>query len=170
MKDEIEKLNKDLLLPDYDVLLLGDGSGTIASKASAWSCFRYLKDVNKLEFHYGAHSLGTNNYVELLPYFTVLWLDLYERHATPRRVQIVSDSELTVRQGRREYQRNANGFLWNGLDYLESVGYNIMYKHVARNSNVLHAACDALAGRLRKEMEGFRLTAHKECGIISRVD
>lgn len=170
MKDKIQELVNNLALPDFDVLLIGDGSGTVASKASAWTCWRYLKASGSLTLHHGTNSFGSNNFAELLPYVSVLWLDMYERQAaglrTPRTVVIVTDSELTAKQGTGEYSRNTNGILWAGIDYAQSAGYNIIWKHVKRNSNPFNTVCDQNAGKLRKEIEKFQLTTDKAWGKI----
>ena len=168
MQEIINKLNNDLDLPEYDVLLIGDGSGTVSTKCSAWGCFRFLLETEKLDYYFGGSNLGTNNFAELIPYLNVLWLDHYEGHDIPRRVQIISDSELTVKCATGEYARNYNLPIWNIVDYFKKLGYDIKWKHIARNSNQLHALCDKYAGQLRKEMERFQLTGAKECVMIEQ--
>lgn len=166
MKNKIQELINNLTLPDFDVLLVGDGSGTVYNKASGWACWRYLKSNDSLKLHCGAATVGSNNFAELLPYISVLWLDMYEWRAsgapTPRTAVIVTDSELTAKQGTGEYSRNANGILWAGIDYAQSAGYSIIWKHVKRNSNPFNTVCDRNAGKLRKEIEKFQLTAQEE--------
>lgn len=164
--EDIEKLSSELNLGVYDALLICDGSGTVAATPSAWGCWRYLKATKKLEFHLGATTLGTNNFTELMPILGVLWLDHTEKHARPRQIQVVSDSEVTVKCINKEYGRNANLILWNLLDFMIAEGYLISAKHIKRNSNQFHEACDKYAGGLRKRILDFSLTANKELGII----
>lgn len=166
----MNNLIKELDIKDFDVVLVGDGSGTIYKKASSWACWHYLKSSGSLDLHFGTFSFGTNNFAELIPYVSVLWLDAYTKPAIPRDVVIVSDSELTVKQGTGEYAKNANGILWSGLDYARSAGYNITWKHVKRNSNPLNAKCDEVAGRLRKEIDGFKLTRLETSDRIKQSD
>lgn len=164
--EDIETLSSALKLEEYDALLIGDGSGTVAATPSAWSCWRYLKASKKLELHHGASTFGTNQFAELMPYLGVLWLDHYEKHARPRRIQIVSDSEVTVKCGNKDYGKSANLILWNMLDFLSDEGYLIKWKHVNRNTNDFNAACDRYAGNLRRQIKEFGLTANKESGIM----
>jgi len=153
-KSEIIKLSNQLGLPNYDLLLIGDGSGTIAKQPSGWACYVYDSNSEVLSFHFGATTLGTNNYAELVPYINVLWLDsVAVVHQKPRRIEIVSDSELSVKCGNREYSRNSNCLLWASLDWLELNGYTIHWNHVPRNSNPFSLACDQRAGQMRKEVE-----------------
>jgi ribonuclease HI len=154
MLEEIKSLN----LPPYDVLLIGDGSGTIATKCSAWACWRHIAQTDKLELHCGSFSFGTNNFAELIPYIGVLWLDYYEKPIFPRHVCIVTDSEVTAKCGNGEYSRSSNTFLWKQVDMLQEAGYYLKWKHISRNSNRLSAACDKLAGQLRRETEKIMLT------------
>lgn len=161
----IEKLTSSLDLPDYDVLLIGDGSGTVAQKCSAWACW-YCKPNETPVLHTGTFSLGTNNFAELIPYVSVLWLDAYQKPATPRTVVIVSDSELTVRQGTGEYSKNTSQILWDWIDRMRSIGYHIIWKHVKRNTNPFSAICDREAGNLRREIEKFQLTNGQASGKI----
>jgi ribonuclease HI len=163
---DISNICQDLELSDCDLILIGDGSGTVADTPSAWSCWRYLVSEKILDFHFGTTSFGTNNYAELFPYLATLWLDHTEKHPLPRKVGIISDSELTVNCGSGKYARNFNLPLWAGLDYLIQTGYIIKWKHIPRNSNPWHALCDRVAGKLRKQMKEFQLTTAKDPDIM----
>ena len=117
----IKQISNELCLPNYDLLLLGDGSGNSAHTCSSWGCVSYSPLTSKVEIHFGAQTVGTNNFAELIPYLTVLWLDNTEKHIFPRKIQIVSDSEVSVKCGNREYNRNGNLSLWASFDYLEQL-------------------------------------------------
>lgn len=166
MLAEINQLRSDLSIQEYEVLLVSDGSGTVATRASAWCCVRHQKSDNLIDIHYGSANLGTNNFAELVPIVNTLWLDSYEKHKLPRKIVVVSDSELTVKCGNREYARNFNLMFWKSLDYLESIGYTIHWKHVPRNSNPLNSLCDKMAGSLRREIEEFQLTDNQTSDMI----
>ena len=68
------------------------------------------------------------------------------------RVQIVSDSELTVRCGNGVYQRKANACLWAAVQWFELNGYLLAWRHVRRNSNAWSALMDSVAGQARRLM------------------
>jgi ribonuclease HI len=146
---EIHNLINELSLPSFDILLIGDGSGTVVDTPCGYACFGYEFTSKEVNIFYGGTSNGTNNFAELIPYINALWYYNYKNNE-PSNVLIVSDSELTVRHGNRQYSRNSNKILWASLNYLESIGYNIVYKHVARNSNPVNKECDRIAGEIRK--------------------
>ena len=95
----LEELARQLALPDFDLLLVGDGSGTVYDRPAGWACVAYERCTGRVVLHAGAASGGTNNFAELVPYVQALW-SYHQQHgqpAAPVRVQVVSDSELTVR-------------------------------------------------------------------------
>jgi ribonuclease HI len=154
-----ENLSAQLKLPKCDLLLIGDGSGTIINKPCGFTCIAY--DVHRQQYRIcsGCMSNGTNNFAELIPYVHALWCDYYVQPKNlsgnliqDRRVEIVSDSELTVKQGNKIYTRSANSMLWAAIDSLVVAGYNIHWNHVLRNTNELSTLCDKLAGELRRKM------------------
>lgn len=160
---DLEALTSELSLPEYDLLLVGDGSGTTSNEACAWACVAYNKITGEIDIHNGSMSCGTNNFAELIPYAQALWhFDQYFKTvAKPNqqgRVEIVSDSEVTVRCGNGVYTRKGNGFLWNGIEWFEKNGYTIHWTHVKRNTNRFSKRCDWLAGETRIALEKLRRT------------
>lgn len=158
---ELEALSSELSLPEYDLLLLGDGSGTTCHESCGWACVAYNKLTDDIEFHNGSMSCGTNNFAELIPYCQALWHfdQFYKTVAAPGvagRVEIVSDSEVTVRCGNGIYARKGNGFLWSGIEWFEKNGYNIHWTHVRRNTNKFSKRCDWLAGETRISLDKLR--------------
>lgn len=152
MNQEMESLASELGVPDFDLMLVGDGSGTTAEKTCGFACFAYNRRSGESKVHYGALSHGTNNLAELMPYIHALWH--YHVTANPInrvRVLIVSDSEVTVRQGQGVYGRNANACWWNAVNWFEKNGYVISWRHVRRNTNTFSKLCDRHAGKLRKD-------------------
>lgn len=153
----LESLARELCLADFDLLLVGDGSGTVYHQPAGWACTAYDRRKGKAVLHAGAASCGTNNFAELVPYIQALWhhhQDHGQEPATPVRVVIVSDSELTVRCGGGQYSRNANGCLWAAVDWFAANGYRLSWRHVRRNTNPWNAWADQLAGRARVLMQG----------------
>jgi ribonuclease HI len=151
----LEQLIRDLGRPVCDLLLVGDGSGSVYSLPAGWACTAYDRRKRRAVLHAGAVSGGTNNFAELAPYLQALWYH-HQEHGqkpnTPVRVVIVSDSELTVRCGNRQYGRNCNLCLWAGIDWFEQNGYRLTWRHVRRNTNAWNAWADAVAGQLRSFM------------------
>jgi ribonuclease HI len=151
----LEQLARDLALPGCDLLLVGDGSGSVYNQPAGWACAAYDSRKRRAVLHAGAVSGGTNNYAELAPYLQALWhhhQDHGQAPVTPVKTVIVSDSEVTVRCGNRLYSRNANLCLWAAIDWFEQQGYQLTWRHVRRNSNPWHAWADTIAGRMRYAM------------------
>jgi ribonuclease HI len=154
-KEILNQVSLELNLPAYDLLLIGDGSGTVKDKPCGFACISYDKLRDNIKIHTGALSHGTNNMAELFPYIHALQCDILEvgpMDKGNRYVEIVSDSELIVKQGRKIYGRYSNRALWKAIDGFEELGYTIHWNHVSRNSNVLNELCDKLAGEMRKKL------------------
>jgi ribonuclease HI len=152
---DLTALAQQLGLADFDLLLIGDGSGTVYDQPAGWGCVAYDRHKDQVVLHAGATSCGTNNFAELFPYVQALWHH-HQVHkndlAGPIRVQIVSDSELTVRCGNGLYARNANACYWASIAWFETHGYSLTWSHVPRNSNPWHTLMDAVAGALRRQI------------------
>lgn len=158
---DLEQLSKELALPEYDLLLLGDGSGTTSEQSCGWACVAHNKILGTVEMHNGSLSCGTNNFAELIPYVQALWHfdQSFRELVTPgqvARVEIVSDSEVTVRCGNGVYARKGNGCLWGGIEWFEKNGYTIHWTHVRRNTNKFSKKCDWLAGETRISLDKLR--------------
>lgn len=152
----LEALAEKLNLPGYDLLLIGDGSGTTYSQPAGWACVAYDVFTAQTTVHVGGLSCGTNNFAELAPFLQALWHDHQDHgQAVNRRVRvtIVSDIEVTVRCGNRQYSRNANACLWAGIAWFEEHGYELTWVHVRRNSNEWNTWVDYVAGVSRNVME-----------------
>jgi ribonuclease HI len=157
--EEAEKLASQLGISDFDLLLIGDGSGTIHNNPCGWACVAYDRNRKQITFHNGASSSGTNNYAELAPYIHALWHYHYDKtnRKNETKVAIVSDSEVTVKCGNGEYTRSSNKILWASVLYLEEQeGYKIFWKHVHRNTNIFSKKCDWFAGRSRQSLDELR--------------
>lgn len=153
-----EDIAQNLGVSEFDLMLIGDGSGTTIEKECAAACFSYDRDLYQVRRHYCTFSHGTNNFAELVPYVHALWVLSYLQPAKElRRIVIISDSEVIVRQGQGRYARNSNTCLWAAIKQLEQESYVITWVHVPRNSNPISTACDRLAKILKKH-----LTTHQQ--------
>jgi ribonuclease HI len=149
----LDQLAQDLHLPTIDLLLIGDGSGTVYDKPAGWGCVAYDHRQQQVTLHAGALTTGTNNFAELMPYVQALWFhhqDHGQAPVTPVSVVIVSDSEVTVRCGNKRYARRANACVWSAISWFETNGYQLHWHHVRRNSNGWSAFMDNIAGQARQ--------------------
>lgn len=152
-KADMEELASALNLGEFDLLLVGDGSGTTHAKACGWCCHYYDRRTGEVVTHSGGTSGGTNNFAELMPYVQALWYDQACKQMGQRRVAVVSDSEITVRCGNKVYVRRANACLWRAIEWFEENGYTFAWTHVRRNTNPVSTRSDKIAGASRKLFE-----------------
>lgn len=138
-----------------DFMIVCDASGTILKNHSASCCIIYEKSINHTKIIYHGWNYGTNNFAELQAAVTGLTYLDFVFTSGKYSVDIVSDSEITVKGGNKEYTRGANQSLWNSIEFFENRRFNIKWNHVPRNSNPLSSLCDSIAGDLRKEMLRF---------------
>ena len=138
--------------PETDIFLIGDGSGTTLHGSCGWAVWVAEPPFKRARLLTGSLSNGTNNTAELFPYLQALHF-LNCENPRPRKVVVVSDSELTVRCGNRIYGRQANAPLWAMLDWFETQGWTIRFHHVRRNTNELSRLADHHAGMARIAMD-----------------
>ena len=152
----LEALAKELHLPDHELLLVGDGSGSVYDRPAGWACVAYDRPKQQTTVHAGALTCGTNNFAELAPYVQALWHH-HQDHGQPTpantRVALVSDSEVTVRCGNGEYDRNANLCLWAAVEWFKRCGYRLSWRHVRRASIDWNVWADEIAGFMRSLVE-----------------
>lgn len=139
-----------------DVVVVCDGSGTTPDKPCGWAAAVYDRVPKRVEVLTGCASNGTNNTSELQPVLSALWLA--ERRmglAHHDRVLVVSDSEVTVKAGRGEYSRDAQGPLWAAIDhYVRYYDLKMEWVWVPRNSNTVHVWCDEASREMRLLIQG----------------
>jgi ribonuclease HI len=154
----MQELIDSMGLQGYDLVLAGDGSGTVADKPCGYCVFAYDRKKNVVRQYTGSLSHGTNNFAELFPYVHAMWhyhaihYDNREvgRASDAKSVCVVSDSEVTIRQGSGAYYRSCNGSLWEAIKWFENQNYGIVWRHIKRNSTRIHTVADELAGKMRK--------------------
>jgi hypothetical protein len=154
---ELESLAEGLGLPAFDLLVVGDASGTVYHQPAGGACVAYDRRKSGVTAHAGALTCATNNLAELVPYVQALWhhdQDHGQAPATPVGVAIVSDSEVTVRCGARRYGRHANGCRWAAVEWFERHGYRLCWTHVRRNGNAWNAWANRVVVSMRVLLEG----------------
>jgi len=166
----MEALAATLDCNDFDLLLAGDGSGTTYSQPAGWACVAFDRVKAQVTLHAASQSCGTNNFAELAPFVQALWHHHQDSGPVvkpPLKVTIVSDSELTVRCGNRQYHRSANGCLWAGIAWFEQHGYELTWKHIRRNTNAWATWLDELAkiGRCLME-EMLKIAPSSPTGVL----
>jgi len=154
-----EQLNT--LVPEFDLVIVADGSGTTASEPCGFRAYTYWPAVQTVKTFTGAASHGSNNYAELAPFLLVLTYaqslldNTFPAPRTQHNVLCVSDSELTVKCASNVYKPSKNMAMWEQLRWYEKNGFNFLWQHVPRNSNPINLACDEFAGKVRRQLATF---------------
>lgn len=160
-KTNMITLAASLNLKDFNVMMVADGSGMTLDQPCGWACYSWDKGRDQFWPHLGGTSGGTNNYAELAPFLHGLWHwhQTYYANAFPRpkgiKVELVSDSEMTVKCGNGQYGRNTNLPLWAGIDWFVQNGYLLHWNHVPRNSNPLNAEADRRSRDVRLNLTAY---------------
>lgn len=150
---EMTRLAGELGVGNPDVLLVGDGSGTVMARPAGWFTWAYLPARQLLLEVSGAFSHGTNNLVELYPYLHAMLVVQTEGIRPPARVVVVSDSEVTVRIGQGKYQPSANRALWAAYRQLQAEGYAFEWRWIRRCSVSAHVQADDRSRQARRAWE-----------------
>lgn len=87
---------------EWDVLLVGDGSGQTWERVCGWAAILVDRQTRGRRVFYGAANMGSNNFAECLPYLQALtWFDQF--HGRDRlkasgflRGHVVTDSQAVA--------------------------------------------------------------------------
>lgn len=148
-----------LNLPDdFSLIVVADGSGTTWKKSCGSQI--YCRHINGTEELQCSFSNGTNNFAEMIPFvYTLSYFGLDSPFLFLGKVLFVSDSQLTVKQGTKEFTRE-NQPLWGTIEKFEQFT-QIIWKWVPRNVLELSKLCDKGAKEANKLYKDF-LTKKKE--------
>ncbi len=156
---------------DWDVLVVGDGSGQGWNDPCGWSSVLVDRHARGRKLFYGAMNLGTSGLAELIPYVQAMaW---YEAgHGARRRakldrpilhVAIVTDCKSIADQGNQILSGakelasvRAHRPFWVALLDYERAGYAFSFRWVARAQSALNAYCDNVAGRSRIAVDAIK--------------
>ena len=148
--------------PQWDILLVGDGSGWAG--AAGWAAT--LVDNRQQQarrFFYGACDCGSVNLAETMPYLQALtWYDIHHGRDMLRqvgflRVHVLTDSQTIATWGNRSMAPGGDAprkmlAFWGGMKELQRVGYNCTFHWAPRQSTELNWAADLMAGISRREV------------------
>jgi ribonuclease HI len=160
----LDEVLKSLGVTQWDVAIVGDGSGTAWGEPCGWSSILHERKSSLRKCFNGGFSHGTNNLAELIPYLqAMLWyangpgkkrlhdLRMLD-HNKVLTIHIVTDSEITAKQGNGEYNRKANREIWAAIDSFCDRGYRFYWHWLGRSKTGLNILADYLAGNSRLAM------------------
>lgn len=149
----------------WDVVLVGDGSGSRYGYAGGWATLLFDGFSGLRKLFYGSISDTTVNVCELSPYvYAMLWYHngparllrnqiKEETNAgiAPRLIQIhiITDCDIIARQGNKEAKADANAPLWKALFAYESLGYQFHWHWIPRETAAANRLCDSVSKSMR---------------------
>lgn len=149
---------------EWDVMLVGDGSGTTWNSPCGWASILIDKELGLRKTMFGAMNAGTSYLAELVPYVQALaWytegpgkarladLRLVHPHAKLK-VHVVTDNATVAAQGQGRASRRKGAFYWSMIESLEENGYAIYWHWKGRSEIGLNRLCDYLAGESRRSL------------------
>lgn len=149
-------------VPDWDVVIVGDGSGSSRDRAAGWASWSCERAPGRVERWFGAANRGTVNFAEVMAYlqpltaFSGAEADRREKGRTPRvcRVHVVTDSKYVRDTGASEAStplRNVGP--WAAIRAFSRQGFLIRWHWIARGTDALNEAADELSRRARLAIE-----------------
>jgi len=139
--------------PAWDLLLIGDGSGTDWDHPAGWAVTSIDRLSGQRHVQLGSYSNATVNFVEAECYVHALRYDLYTRMngkiRSPRKVVIFSDSQVTVNTGNGLYKQTYHPDVWLVYDYYRNLGYELKFFQLPRETNPLHSLMDKFSRSCR---------------------
>jgi hypothetical protein len=154
--DGIRHLAAELGISDWDVILVGDGSGSGWTVPTGWCCVLIDRVAKRRQKFYGGMNFGTSVMAELIPYVQALSY-YHERRsrlgeAGPCRVHIITDAlpiatdgQALLRGGKSLLDLKSNQPFWGALAAFGQLGYRIAFHHLPRSTTVLNLYADDLS-------------------------
>lgn len=149
---------------DWDLLLVGDGSGTGWEDACGWASVLIDRHTSSRKTFYGGMNFGSVNLAEMMPYYQALcWyhhshgMRMLKRKC-PLRTHIITDSQVTALHGNRAagaYEplpKVGHRALWAAFREFGALGYQMEFHWVGRSEVDLNVLGDLIAGLSRREM------------------
>jgi len=157
---------------DWDLLLIGDGSGTGWEDACGWASILIDKSNRARKTFYGGMNFGSVNLAEMMPYFqSMVWYHHSHGKARlkqkcPLLVHVITDSQVTALHGNRaasgheDLAKVGHRALWAAMREFAALGYRFEWHWAGRCDSGLNYLADLIAGLSRREIKhvGIDLT------------
>lgn len=165
-EDELKELRKELVVdPDWDLILVGDGSVDNDTKTCGWAVTLFDRAAGTKKTFFGAASSGSCLLGELMPYAqAILWFSRFKGRKLlkqkPRiKAYIATDSQIIASQGSslKKFMADARRIqvtrpLWITFDQLAGMGYEFNWKWVKRGVLEANRDMNRLAQAVRWKM------------------
>lgn len=158
-------LTKARVPPNWDILLVTDGSGSGWSGCAGWAATLIESTSRGRRLFYGAANVGSVNFAETMPVLQPInWYDMVgggkERLRTigVLRVHIITDSQVIARWGTQaanlgQSVPRKHAAFYAGLRELGRLGYCFNFHWAGRSTSLLNWTADLLAGLARHQIK-----------------
>jgi hypothetical protein len=188
--EPLQALLQRASITDWDILLVGDGSGSKWDHPCGWATTLIDRATEGRKLVFGANNLGSVNMAEMLPYLMALsWFHQQFgkerlRQRAPIHVHIITDSQVTAQHGTRVANHALPNVghrpFWAGIQELGRMGYRLTYHWAVRSDSTLNWMADLIAGLARREIKllgtdvlfdgnGSQALAEKALGVIGQL-
>lgn len=163
----------------WDIIVVGDGSGSRWGYGGGWATILFDKFTGLHKVQWGALSDTTINICELSPYiYSVLWHHRCVANMIRKQkkqagqmfpvieTHIITDCEIIAKQGRGEMKRELNSPLWASFIAFERLGFNFHFHWINRDSGLANQVCDMLSKQMRHIIEGVNYRIDQELPSI----
>jgi len=156
--EDFSQLLDRLGIDQWDLVLIGDGSGSRWGYAAGWACVAIERLSFERRLFYGAANNATVNIAEMMAYLAPLsWYAAEcERRAGKaevgeKNIHIITDSEYVQHMGEREGSVDVrrNTILWAAFELINRHGYRLHWCHVPREDHALNHYVDAISKSAR---------------------
>lgn len=155
-----EVLLERLGIKNWDLLLVGDGSGSHWGKECGWGCVSVERETLHRRVWFGAMNDGTINLAEVLAYLQPLtWYTSQElakrkqgHKIELKQVHVLTDSAYTANSSADLKSHNA--MLWQLFKQFASQGIMVQWHWVRRESVDLNLFADQLSKEARLNVKG----------------
>ena len=145
-------------IKDYDILLVGDGSGSTWNRPNGWGCISIEQASLERKVWYGASNAGSSNLAEIMAYLQpLMWFaheQLKKESMQFKQVHIITDSAYLTNKGKSSDSRyGVDAAVWQSFSHFKSFGLNLHWHWAKRNSVELNSLADYLSKTARRHME-----------------
>lgn len=166
------QLLQELEIREFDLILIGDGSGSKWGYGIGWACVAIESGDHARRVFYGGANDGTVNVAEPLAYLIPLSWYAGKLEAAklkgPRNIHIITDSEYVQQRGSREQSvlSGAHSVLWAAIEMLSRRGFVITWHWIERETYALNSFVDTMSklGRVAVETD-----ARQQAEVIETV-
>jgi len=153
-----------LKITDWDVIIIGDGSGTGWKQGAGWASVLIDRMSGARKLFFGAMNTGTITLGELFPYLHALsWYTGKDGPGRNRRLEaqqagrqmqahLITDSEIIATAGNHPASRRSHRELWSAFNEYQKRGFVLSFHFVARDRVNLNVLVDEVARQARLDV------------------